>query len=183
MVEVLSVHEGQGRMDMAESEVVAMVDKVDRVDEADTKGVLLDQRTLGMLGISLAVNGGEASDFQTAAEVEVVVKVLGEAIDHGLEPGITPHTASIGGEAGWNEVLPQLSLNKTTTAHSRCWVQEQEQDYRLKQVLKEAVFSVEKPDRFHFLSKRRHLGCGGRLSTGFGGGQQHVAYRMIKPTS
>lgn len=66
---------------------------------------------------------------------------------------------------------------------SRCWVQEQERDYRLKKVLKEAVFSVEKPDRFHFLSKRRTLGCGGRLSTGFGGGQQYVAYRMIKPAS
>lgn len=78
LVGVLLDREGKEKMDMVESEVEAMVDKADGVV---TTEVLLDQWTLAVLGVSLAVNGGVASDFQTVVDFEVVAEVPGEAID------------------------------------------------------------------------------------------------------
>lgn len=63
---------------MVESEVVGTADKV---EEAVTTEVLQDLATSVALGASPAVNGGEASAFQRAVDIEVVAEVLGEAIE------------------------------------------------------------------------------------------------------
>ena len=78
LVGVLLVREGREKMDMVESEVVGMADKV---EEAVIMEVPQDPATLVGLGASLAVNGDEASDFQMAVDIEVVAEVLGEAIE------------------------------------------------------------------------------------------------------
>jgi hypothetical protein len=169
LVEVLLVRGGREKMDMVESEVVGMADKV---EEAAIMEVPPDPATLVGLGASLAVNGGEASDFQRAVDIEVVAEVLGEAIES-LKSGKVPYHSQHQLVAKTVETKTFLKpLEIATMAQSRSLIQEQ--DYRLKQVPKEPTSSDEKPDRSHFMSKRHPIVCDGRLSTDFGGGQQLI---------
>lgn len=73
------VREGREKMDMVALEVVGTADKV---DEAPTMEVLPGLTTLVGLGVYLAVNGGGANGFQTAADIEVVAEAVGEAIEN-----------------------------------------------------------------------------------------------------
>ena len=149
LVGVLLDLEGKEKMDMVESEVEAMVGKADGVV---TMEVLLDQWTLAVLGVSLAVNGGVASDFQTVVDFEVVAEVPGEAIDLSGRPRYSSLGNLSGRDRGGSVWIPKPSLVGIATMHSRCLPQEP--DSRPKQVPKKPSSLVEKADPSHSMFNR-----------------------------